>query len=59
MRRLLSVEEGAKVLNVSVHCVRRWLRLRRLPHHRVGRRVMLDEGDLERFVEAGRVEARE
>jgi excisionase family DNA binding protein len=47
------------MLGVRVTTVRKWLRLRRLPFHRIGGRVMLDEADLARFVEAGRVEARE
>ena len=55
----LSVEEAAPLLGVSVYMVRSLIRQRRLPYHRVGRRIVLDRKDLERFLTAHRVEARE
>ncbi len=58
-RRLVGLREGSLMTGVAVATLRKWLRLRRLPYHRVGGRVMLDEADVERFVNAGRVEARE
>ncbi len=55
----LSVKEAAPILGVSVFTVRAWIRKRRLPFHRLGRRIVLDHSDLERFLVAHRVEARE
>ncbi len=55
----LSVAEAAPVLGVSVFTVRAWIRQRRLPFFRVGRRIVLDRQDLEAFLHAHRVEPRE
>jgi len=55
----LSVTRAAPILGVSPFTVRRWIRERRLPYHRVGRRIVLDERDLEAFLRRCRVEARE
>lgn len=54
-----SVTEAAPLLGVSVYMVRALIRQRRLPYHRIGRRIVLDRVDLERFLLAHRVEARE
>jgi excisionase family DNA binding protein len=54
----LSIDGGAAVLGVSRFTLRKWLRERRLPYHKVGRRIVLDRADLERFLRACRVEAR-
>ena len=58
-RTRLSVKEAAPILGVSVFTVRAWIRQRRLPFHRLGRRIVFDHADLERFLAAHRVEARE
>lgn len=58
-RKRLSVKEAAAILGVSVFTVRAWIRRRRLTFHRLGRRIVLDRADLERFLAAHRVEARE
>lgn len=55
----LSVEQAATRLGVSKFTVRAWLRQRRLAYHRLGRRIVLAEPDVERFLAAHRVEARE
>jgi len=57
--RRISVERGAAVLGVSPFTLRKWIRERRLPYHRVGRRLVLDAPDLERFFQGCRVQARE
>lgn len=54
----LSVEAAAARCGVSKFTVRAWLRQRRIPYHRLGRRVVLDAGDVEAFMRAHRVEAR-
>lgn len=55
----LSVREAAPFLGVSVFTVRAWIRQHRLPFHRLGRRIVIDRGDLEAFLRAHRVPARE
>jgi excisionase family DNA binding protein len=58
-RRRLSVEEAAPILGVSVFMVRALIRQRAVPYYRVGRRIVLDAEDLERYLRKHRVEARE
>jgi excisionase family DNA binding protein len=57
--RRLSVEEAAPILGVSVFTVRKLIRQRAVPYYRVGRRVVLDRDDLERYLRQHRVEPRE
>jgi excisionase family DNA binding protein len=57
MDRLLTVEEAADRLGTSVRFVRRLVFQRRIPYVKVGRHVRIATGDLEAFIQAGRVEA--
>ncbi len=57
--RRLSVEEAAPILGVSVFMVRALIRQRAVPYYRIGRRIVLDAEDLERYLRQHRVEARE
>jgi excisionase family DNA binding protein len=57
MDRLLTVEQAAERLGTSVRFVRRLVAERRIAYVKVGRHVRICEGDLARFVAAGRVEA--
>jgi len=57
--RRLSVDEAAPILGVSVFTVRKLIRVRAVPFYRVGRRVVLDREDLERYLHQHRVEPRE
>ena len=56
-RTLVSMAEAATMLGVSRFTVRSWLRNRRLPFYRLGRRVLVDARDVEEFLARGRVEA--
>jgi excisionase family DNA binding protein len=56
-RALVSMAEAAVMLGVSRFTVRTWLRNRRLPFYRLGRRVLVDARDVEAFLARGRVEA--
>jgi excisionase family DNA binding protein len=56
-RTLVSMAEAAAMLGVSRFTVRTWLRARRLPFYRLGRRVVIDAQDVEAFLARGRVEA--
>jgi excisionase family DNA binding protein len=54
--RLLTVEQAAEWLNVSPAYVRRRLIFpRRIAYVKIGRHVRIDERDLERLIEAGRI----
>jgi|SoiMetStandDraft_2_1073263.scaffolds.fasta_scaffold4476793_1 excisionase family DNA binding protein len=55
---LRSVREAAAVLGVSPHTVRHWVRDRRLPHRRLGRRILFSTDDLGRVIRAARVPAK-
>lgn len=54
-RQLLTVEEVAERLNVSVRNVRHQIFQRRLAVVKIGRLVRVDERDLEALIERGRV----
>jgi excisionase family DNA binding protein len=51
-RELVSVADAARRLGISRHTLRAWLRLRRLPFVRLGRRVLLEPEALDRYVRA-------
>jgi len=50
MLSLLSLEEGAKELKISIHTLRSWTYQKRLPIVKLGRRVLVKREDLENFV---------
>ena len=54
MEALLSVERAAEVLGISVWTIRRYVSTKKLRPVRIGRRVLLEESELRRVVEAGR-----
>jgi excisionase family DNA binding protein len=53
MKALRSVEEAAGLLGISQWTVRSYIRDGKLRPVRIGRRVLLAEDELERFVSAG------
>ncbi len=53
---LLTIEEAAARLNMSVRYIRRAVAERRIAFHRLGRAIRFDPADLAAFVHAGRVE---
>lgn len=52
---LLTIEEAANRLSVSIRNIRHQIYLRKLPIVKVGRLVRIDEHDLEEFIEQGRI----
>ena len=56
---LLSVSDAAARLGVAAVSLRRWVKRRMIAHVRLGRRIMLDARDLEKFLADRRVEAQE
>ena len=53
---MLTIEEAAARLKMSVRYVRRLVAERRIAFHRLGRSVRFDAADLAEFVQQGRVE---
>lgn len=53
--RLLTVDDVAERLNVSVRNVRHQIFMRRLPIVKIGRLVRVDERDLEDLIDRGRM----
>ena len=58
VRRLWTVREASLYLAVSVSTLYGWVWQRRIPFVKVGRAVRLDSVELERFIEANRVQCR-
>jgi excisionase family DNA binding protein len=56
-RRLLDVDGAAEYLCVAPRFIRRLVAERRLPFVKLGRHLRFDPADLDRFIEAGRVDA--
>lgn len=56
--RLLSIAVAAERLGVSHHTLRAWLRQRRLEHVRLGRRVLVSQEAVDRFIADNVVPAR-
>lgn len=54
----LNVVSAAQVLGVSPFTLRAWIREKRIPYFRCGRRIVFAMNDLQRFLNANRVEAR-
>jgi excisionase family DNA binding protein len=59
MLNLLSLEEAAEELKISLHTMRAWAFQRRFATLKLGRRRMVEREELERFARAGVIAARE
>jgi len=57
-KRLISVEETAKYLGVQKSTIHSWAWRRKIPSVKIGRRLLFDQEDLDRMIEAGKREAR-
>lgn len=57
-RLLLTVGQAAEYLTVSEHFIRRLVRERRVSFVKIGKHVRFDSDDLDRYIDAGRREAR-
>jgi excisionase family DNA binding protein len=49
---LLSVQEAAERLKISIHTLRAWISQRRIGFIKLGRRVLFRSEDLEAFIDA-------
>jgi excisionase family DNA binding protein len=50
---VVSVKDAAKLLNLGRSTIRDLLKAGKLPHKRVGRRILIPRKAVERFVEEG------
>ncbi len=53
-KRLISVEEAAKYLGVQKSTIYSWAWRRKIPIVKMGRRLLFDQEDLDRMIEAGK-----
>lgn len=56
MTPLFSVEDAARLLGISPFTVRLYLRQQKLQALRIGRRVLLEEKELQRFLDQCRLQ---
>jgi len=56
-KQKLNISGGAEVLGVSPFTLGAWVRARRVPHYRIGRRIVFDGDQLREWLEAHKVEA--
>ncbi len=54
MQRLLSIQEASQILGLSSWTIRRWIQNKRLVPVRLGSRVLIEQSELQRLVEAGK-----
>jgi excisionase family DNA binding protein len=57
MDKLLTPQEAAEQLGISLRFVRRLIFERRIPYTKLGRHVRIAASDLDTFIAAGRIEA--
>jgi excisionase family DNA binding protein len=56
MDEVLTIEQAAARINMSVRYIRRLVADRRIPFHKLGRSILIKASDLDAHVDAGRVE---
>ena len=59
MTELLTLQEAAKELRISIHTLRVWVYQKRIPVVRLGRRIFIRRKDLEEFIAKNVVKAKE
>lgn len=55
----IGIKDAAKAVGLSVWTLRAWIRQGKIAAIRLGRRVLVEPGELERLVEQGRVSQEE
>jgi len=53
-KRLISVEDAARYLGVQKSTIYSWVWRRKIPSVKMGRRLLFDQEDLDRMIEAGK-----
>jgi excisionase family DNA binding protein len=57
MSELLDVTKAAEMSGMSISWWRQQIMRKKISHHKVGRRVLIDRRDIEKLIAASRVEA--
>ncbi len=57
-KRLISVADAAKYLGVQKSTIYSWAWRRKIPSVKMGRRLLFDQEDLDRMIEAGKRQER-
>jgi excisionase family DNA binding protein len=57
-QKLLTVEEAANALSISIHTIRAWISQKRIPYVKLGRRVLFRHDDLQTYIDSHWVAAR-
>ena len=52
---LLTVDQAAEQLGVTVHAIRKWIRLRQIEYVKIGDLVRIKQSTLDEMIEAGTV----
>lgn len=55
----VNIREAGNILGLSPHTLRSWVRQRRIPHFRCGRRIVFSVRDLEMFLAQCKVASKE
>jgi excisionase family DNA binding protein len=58
MENLLDVKGASELLGISIFTIHKWLGQGKIPSVRLGRRVLFDPQDLEKWVEGNKVAVR-
>jgi len=53
-KRLISVEDAARYLGVQKSTIYSWAARKKVPSVKIGRRLLFDQEDLDRMIEAGK-----
>lgn len=57
MPELLTLQETADYLGVSIHTIYKWVQARKIPFLRVGRHIRVDPDELSTWLQSRRVPA--
>jgi excisionase family DNA binding protein len=57
-QNLLSVEEAAHALSISIHTLRAWVSQKRIPYVKLGRRVLFQSEHLQAYIDSHSVPVR-
>ena len=55
----MDLKTAAQFTGISEHTLRRYAKTGKIAHFKIGRRLVLDKGDLERFLQSCRIPERE
>ena len=56
-RHLMSIQEAADYLGISLHTLYGWVNMKKLPYYKIGRFVKFDIKDLNVWIESQKIEA--